>query len=343
MKKYLTKLVNGIELSYTEMEEAAACLLHPQTSESEIAAFLMGINVKGAVPDEMAALSQAIRAASTHKFTAGEAAMDICGTGGDGSNSFNISTTTAFVLASGGVKVIKHGNRGITSRSGSMDVLESLGISLSQNAEEAKKMIEQTNIAFLFAQHVHPQLKKIVKVRKDLGIPTVFNSLGPLTNPVSLTYQVTGVYSPKLLDPYAEVFLKLGRKKAVVIHGAGGMDEASLQGENQLRIIENGSSRAETVRPAELGLKEVSNLEIRGGSPERNADILLSVLEGDRGPFTDTVLLNAGIGFFASEKAGTIKEGIELADSLLQSGRTYSHFKKILEISKAVSKEEAII
>ncbi|PLT29931.1 anthranilate phosphoribosyltransferase [Peribacillus deserti] len=343
MKKYLAKLVAGEEIGFEEMQEAAEVLLDPNTNESEIGAFLMGLNIKGATPGEMAALSQSIRNASTHKFDIGEGSMDICGTGGDGSNSFNISTTTSFVLAAGGVKMVKHGNRGITSKSGSMDVLERLGIPLLQSAKDTKRMVEQTNIAFLFAQHVHPQLKKIVKVRKELGIPTVFNSLGPLTNPVSLTYQVTGVYSAGLLDPYASVFQKLGRKKAIVVHGAGGMDEASLQGENQLRIVENGQVRTETIHPVQVGLKEASNLEIRGGAPERNADILLSVLEGDEGPFTDTVLLNAGIGLYAAEKASTLEEGVNLARELIYSGTAYSHFKKILEASKAISMEEVTI
>ncbi|MBM7693855.1 anthranilate phosphoribosyltransferase [Peribacillus deserti] len=343
MKKFLINLLAGQELGFEDMKEAAEALLNPETSESEISAFLMGLNCKGATPGEMAALSQSIRTASTHKFDIGEGSMDVCGTGGDGSNSFNISTTTSFVLAAGGVKMVKHGNRGITSRSGSMDVLERLGISLIQNPQDTKRMVEQTNIAFLFAQHVHPQLKKIVKVRKELGIPTVFNSLGPLTNPVSLTYQVTGVYSADLLDSYARVFQKLGRKKAVVVHGAGGMDEASLQGENQLRIVENGEITKQTVHPSQFGLKQASNLEIRGGSPERNADILLSVLEGDQGPFTDTILLNAGIGLFTAEKASTLQEGVNLARELIYSGKVYSHFKKVLEASKAISMEEVII
>ncbi|WP_409288532.1 anthranilate phosphoribosyltransferase [Peribacillus sp. SCS-37] len=343
MKNYLRKLQDGKAFTYEEMKEAAHLLLNKETTESEIGAFLMGLSCKDAETAEMAALAAAIREASTHQIEAGEGAMDICGTGGDGSNSFNISTTSALVLASGGVKVVKHGNRGITSRSGSMDVLEKLGISLTQDAKAAGRMVREANIAFLFSQHVHPQLKKIVKVRKDLGIPTIFNSLGPLTNPVNLDYQVTGVYSPSLLDPYAEVFMKMGRKRAVVVHGAGGMDEASLQGENQLRIIDKGEITALTVSAEEFGLEQAGNIEIRGGNPDRNAHILLSVLEGEKGPYSDIVILNAGIGFFASEKAENIYEGVQLAKQLLEKGDAYAHFKKILEVSKSAATKEAVI
>lgn len=265
--------------------------------------------------------------------------MDNCGTGGDGSHSFNISSTSAFVLAGAGIKVAKHGNRSVSSQTGSADVLEKLGISLSFPAEEIESLLEKIGIVFLFAPNVHPALKKIMKIRKDLRIPTIFNLIGPLTNPMNLETQLLGLYRRDKLVTMAEVLGHLGRKRALVVNGAGYLDEASLSGENHLALLDGGRITTFTLLPEDVGLPYYSNEAIRGGDAQKNSEILLSVLKGEKGPYRDTVLFNAGLAIFASGKAETVKEGIKIAQESIDSGAALEKLRALRKASSNVARE----
>src|SRR4051794_13986022 len=240
MKNYLLQLAEHESFSENQMKEAVDLILGEEVSESEIAAFLMGLKSKGETVEEITGIVKAMKA-NTLKFNGKfSGVLDNCGTGGDGSSSFNVSTTSAFVIAGAGIPVAKHGNRSVSSKTGSADVLEYLGINLNLSSERTEEILQEIGLSFLFAPNVHPKLKKVMTVRKQLKIPTIFNFIGPLTNPIELDYQLLGVYRRDLLSVFAEVLLKLGRNRAIVINGAGFMDEASLQGENHLTLLENG-------------------------------------------------------------------------------------------------------
>ncbi|SFE15930.1 anthranilate phosphoribosyltransferase/anthranilate synthase/phosphoribosyltransferase [Lentibacillus persicus] len=341
MKNYLEKLLNRESLTLEEMKDAAETSFNEHVTESELAAFLAGLRSKGETPEEIAGLADVIRTQSSQTTDELANVMDNCGTGGDGSNSFNISTTAAFVLAGAGVKVAKHGNRSISSKTGSADVLEHLGISLSFSKAHVHEMIQENNIAFLYAPHVHPGMKRFMTVRKNLGIPTIFNLIGPLTNPVNLDSQLLGAYRRDMLPVLAETLHQLGRKRALVINGAGYMDEASLAGENHISLMEEGNVTSFTLHPSEVNLPVYANEEIRGGNAKDNAAILLDVLNGNRGAHYDTVLLNAGLGLFANGTAKSINDGVRLAEESIQSGAAKEKLQRLVDYSGKM-KSEAI-
>ncbi len=239
MKETLLKLAEAKHLRYEEMQQAARELFAEDVTDSEIAAFLVALKAKGETAEELAGLASIMREVALDIPVTGDF-MDNCGTGGDGSQSFNISTTAAFVLAGAGMKVAKHGNRSVSSKTGSADVLEALGVSLDATPEHLVEQLETNGIAFLFAQRMHPRVKQIMKVRRDLRIPTIFNLIGPLTNPVPLKTQLLGIYREDMLETMALTLHRLGRKRAIVLHGANGMDEASLAGTNQLVLLDEG-------------------------------------------------------------------------------------------------------
>lgn len=340
MKQYLQLLTNKESLSQEEMKAVAKELFRGDISDSEIAGLLIALKSKGETVDEITGLVDALRGQAlpfTRRFPG---VMDNCGTGGDGSHSFNISTTSSFVIAGAGIKVAKHGNRSVSSKTGSADVLEKLGVNLELPPAYAEELLNQIGIAFLFAPYVHPNVKRIMKVRKDLKIPTIFNLIGPLTNPVQLDYQLLGLYERKYLALYAEVLKKLGRKRAVVVNGAGFMDEASLEGENHIALLENGNITMFVFTPEEVGLSSFSNTLIKGGDVEENARILTSVLKGEKGVYRDTVLLNAGLGIYAGGRASTIIEGVERAKESIDSGRAYATLQALVE--KSAIKEKIV-
>jgi anthranilate phosphoribosyltransferase len=243
------------------------------------------------------------------------------------------------VIAGAGIPVAKHGNRSISSKTGSADVLEYLGINLNLPVEVTEEILAELGIAFLFAPHVHPKLKKVMMVRRQLKIPTIFNFIGPLTNPIDLDYQLLGVYRRDLLPVFAEVLQNLGRKRAVVINGAGFMDEASLQGENHLTLLEDGVISSQRFVPEEVGLPQYDNSAIKGGDSKENAIILKNVLSGEKGACRDTVLLNAGIGIYTSGKAETISEGINMAREVIDSGAAYEKLHRLIEVTRKAQRE----
>ncbi|CAG9610189.1 anthranilate phosphoribosyltransferase [Pseudoneobacillus rhizosphaerae] len=342
MKEYLQRLANRESFSEEEMQEAVGIMLNDeQISDSEIAAFLVALKTKGETVDEISGLVKAIRLNTIGFRRSYSNVMDNCGTGGDGSSSFNVSTTSAFVIAGCGITVAKHGNRSISSKTGSADVLEQLGVELSMPTQLAEELLEEIGIAFLFAPHVHPRLKKVMKVRRELQIPTIFNFIGPLTNPVDLDSQLLGINRRDYLEVFAEVLNKLGRKRALVLNGAGKLDEASLEGENHLIFLQDGVMNKMTLHPEEVGLPSFPNSAIKGGDSKRNAEILLQVLKGEEGAYRDTVLLNAGLAIFTSGIASTIPSGINIAKESIDSGAAYEKLVKLVEKSR-VTKQEVI-
>ena len=320
MKRYLEMVLSGENLTIAEMKQAAQLIFNAETPQAAVGGFLTALRAKGESASEMTGLAQVIREKAVTIPTPTSDVIDNCGTGGDHSQSFNISTTSAFVLAGAGLTVAKHGNRSITSKSGSADVLEALGVELSRTPEQTNDALVKNKIAFLYAPHVHPAMKQVMSIRRDLAVPTIFNLIGPLTNPVELKTQLLGVFRRDLLMTMAEVLQQLGRERALVINGAGHFDEATLAGVNHCVLLENSKLRPFTIHPEEVGLPVVANDQLKGGDAKRNAEIMINVLKGNRGAHRDVVLLNAGLGIFASGKASTIKEGIELAKESIDSG-----------------------
>ncbi|MFC4402768.1 anthranilate phosphoribosyltransferase [Gracilibacillus xinjiangensis] len=340
MKTYLKKVMEKENLTLQEMEEAARLLFSEDTSDIAIGAFLTALKAKGETVDEITGLVNVMLEISPLSLPDDLTdAMDNCGTGGDGSQSFNVSTTSAFVIAGAGITVAKHGNRSISSKTGSADVLEHLGVPLEFTRPQTYEILKENGIAFLFAPNVHPAMKRAMKVRRELGVPTIFNVIGPLTNPVKLTSQLMGTYRRDSLETMASVLHKLGRKRSLIINGAGYMDEASLAGENHLVLLDRGEILRFTLKPEEVNLPVVDNELIRGGDAKENAEILRSILEGKKGPHRDTVLLNAGLGIFANGKAETVQKGVELARESIDSGAALAKLDNLITISNKIKQE----
>lgn len=334
MKNLLNQLLDGKILNKEDMKVVARALFSDEITDSEIAAVLSTLKLRGETIDEITAIVEVLREHAMPITNYYPGVMDNCGTGGDRSYSFNISTTTSFVLAGAGVKVAKHGNRSVSSKSGSADVLEQLGIALDFSSEEVEHLLDKVGIAFLFAPNVHPKMKRIMKVRKELGVPTIFNFIGPLTNPVQLDTQFLGVYRQDMIMKLAEVLKQLGRKRGIVISGTNGMDEASLEGVNELVLLAEGELIPFSIRAEDVGLPSYPNEKIRGGDAKVNAEILLNVLKGELGPFLDTVLFNAGIGLFAAGKVATIKDGVALARETIETGRALEKLNELIAYSE---------
>lgn len=330
MKIFTEKVVNREDLTIAEMEKASELLFSTEVDEVEKAGFLIALKAKGEVVSELTGLAKVMQKKATGMPQIFGEVMDNCGTGGDSSKSFNISTTSAFVLAGAGITVAKHGNRSISSKTGSADVLEELGVKITSTPVEMAEKLAENGIAFLFAQHVHPSMKRIMPVRKKLKVPTLFNLIGPLTNPVPLSTQFLGVYRRDMIANMAEVLNQLGRKRAIVVYGNGGMDEASLAGTNQCVLLENGETTVFDISPEEVGLPRMSNAEIVGGDAKTNAQILRDILTGKRGPKRDVVVLNAALGFYANGKVTSVQEGVTLAQETIDSGAALEKLNNLI-------------
>lgn len=339
MKQFTKKALDQTNLTVREMEEAATRCLLPETSEVEIAAFLTALRSKGESAEELAGMAKVIREQSAYTSLHLPDVMDNCGTGGDYSNSFNISTTAAFILAGAGVNVAKHGNRHISSKTGSADVLEYLGIPLQASQQEVTESIQENAIAFLFAPHVHPALGRLMLIRKQIGLPTIFNTIGPLTNPATLHAQMIGVYAKEQMQPLAEALIHLGRKRALIVHGAGGMDEASLAGENECLLVEDRTITPFTVQPEDVGLDVYPVTAIRGGDAATNADILVRILKGEQSPYSYTAQLNAALGLYAYGKVDSIQEGMKRAQESIASGRALRTLERLIKEDHVHAKE----
>lgn len=334
MKKFIEKLANFEPLTAHEMTNIVENIVNGKVSESQITALLLGLKMKGETVEERTALAQVMKKHAQQIPTTITNAMDNCGTGGDQSFSFNVSTTAAFVLAGGGVQMAKHGNRSISSKSGSADVLEYLGINLDLSPIQLGKVFERAGIVFLFAKNMHPSMKYIMPARLSLGIPTVMNLTGPLIHPMNLETQLIGISRPELLESTAEVLKNMGRKRAVIVSGPDGLDEAGLHGESNIAILENNRIRLEQFTPEDIGMGRVSLEAIRGGDAQENASILVSVLENQASPYLEMTVLNAGLGFYANGKVTNVKDGILLSRQIIASGAAYDKLKLLQEYQK---------
>ena len=330
IKEAIIKLVNKGDLTYDEAFTVMNEIMDGNTTPTQNAAFLAALTTKNTRTETEAEIAGCASAMRSHAMTVEHPykVLDIVGTGGDGSNTFNISTTSAFVISAGGTKVAKHGNRAASSKSGAADCLEALGINLDQPPERAVKLLEDPGICFMFAQRYHSSMKYVGPIRKELGFRTVFNILGPLTNPARPAYQVLGVYDVMLVNPLAHVLSSLGVEKGMVVYGTDGLDEFSPVGPTRICDFEGDKYDTYTVDPEELGISRCSKSDIAGGSPEDNARITLDILKGKQGPKYDTVLLNAGAGLYVSRQASSVKDGMELADKLIADGRAYEQYER---------------
>ncbi len=313
IQEFTNRVSKGENLPYEEMLQAVELVFNEETPKDEIADFLIALSMKGETAQEIAALATVMKSNALNVPVPEGTYIDNCGTGGDGLKSFNISTTSAFVLASAGVSVTKHGNRKISSQSGSSDVLQALGIHTNFTINDSVDMLKQEGITFLYAPNVHPKLKRIGEIRLAIGKPTIFNMTGPLTNPVNLKTQIVGINRPEFVTEYAEVLKILGRERAIVVSGTQGMDEASLDNDNKFALLENGEITPFELRIEDLGLSPVPVTALRGGTPDENAVILKDLLKGKQSAYFDAVLLNSAIGFYAYGTVDSIKDGVELS------------------------------
>ncbi|QSB10333.1 anthranilate phosphoribosyltransferase [Lysinibacillus fusiformis] len=340
MEQLQQKVLQGTHLIYEEMLQAAQWLFQDDTPKEEMASFLTALSAKGETAHEVAALATIMRSFALDVAVKEDHYMDNCGTGGDGLHTFNISTASAFVLAGAGVKIAKHGNRKISSSSGSSDVLEALGIHTAITIPQTVHLLEREGIAFIYAPNVHPKLKRIGEVRRSLGKPTIFNLVGPLTNPVPLSTQFTGINRPNFVMEYASVLQMLGRERAIVVSGPQGLDEASLAGQNTLVLVDKGDLIPFSLTAEDIGLQTAPLEAIRGGNADENAVIMQKILAGEQSPYLDTVVLNAGIGLFGYGQAETIKEGVAMAKESIFSGRARQKLEAVVTYSKQIKEVE---
>lgn len=320
IREALDKLSVGGDLTEELAAQVMIELLAGDIAPSQVGALLLGLRVKGETAEEIAGFARVLRGLS-NTIPAPMATVDTCGTGGDSAGTFNISTTAAFVVAGAGVPVAKHGNRFASGRCGSADVLEQLGVALDLKPEESARNLEETGMAFLFAPLYHPALGKVASHRRELGVRTIFNLLGPLLNPAAAPYQLLGVSSLQILPKLAKALAILGTKRAVVVTGEDGLDEVTLTAKTQAILVEDGQLSSLEIVPEDYGFVRCTLEELRGGGPEENARITLSVLQGGLGPQRDIVVLNAGVALYAAKKAASIMDGVEMAKDSIDSGR----------------------
>ena len=318
-KPLLSKLADGQVLSEEDAETFFSACLRGEPSPAQVAAALTALRMRGETVGEITACARAMRNAAT-KLEHPYPVIDTCGTGGDGQHTYNISTAAALVAAGGGIKVAKHGNRALSSSSGSSDVLSALGVNLACSMEQSRQALDEAGICFLFAPAHHSAMRHVTPVRAELGFRTVFNLLGPLSNPAGAQRQVLGVYDPRLIEPLAKVLGALGAERAWVVHGSG-LDEITTTGPTQICEWREGQTRLFTLTPEAVGLERVSIDALRGGDPKANAAALTALLAGERGPYRDIVALNAAAAFLVADRVETLREGIDLAFTVMDDGR----------------------
>ncbi len=335
IKEAIVKIVNKEDLTYDEAYQVMNEIMSGGTSQTQNAAFLAALSTKSAraeTTDEIAGCAAAMRDHAT-KVDTGMDIFEIVGTGGDNAQSFNISTTSAIVAAAGGMKVAKHGNRAASSKCGTADCLEALGVNIQQDPEKCVELLNEAGMCFFFAQKYHTSMKYVGAIRKELGFRTVFNILGPLTNPGSPKMQLLGVYDDYLVEPLAQVLVSLGVKRGMVVYGMDKLDEISLSSETKVCEIKDGWYKTYMIKPEDFGLTRCTKEDLVGGSPDENAQITRDILGGAKGPKRDAVLMNAGASLYIGGKAENFAEGIELAAKIIDSGEALKTLDKIIEVS----------
>lgn len=335
IKEAIVKIVNKEDLTYDEAYEVMNEIMSGKTTPTQNAAFLAALSTKSAraeTTDEIAGCASAMRAHAI-KVDTGMDVFEIVGTGGDNVHSFNISTTSALVAAAGGMKVAKHGNRAASSQCGTADCLEALGVKIHQTPEKCIELLKKAGMCFFFAQDYHTSMKYVGAIRKELGFRTVFNILGPLTNPGSPSMQLLGVYDEYLVEPLAQVLINLGVKRGMVVYGQDKLDEISLSAPTTICEIRDGWFKTSEIAPEDFGFQRCTREDLKGGTPKENADITLALLKGAKGPKRNAVLMNAGAALYIGGKAGTLKDGIALARELIDSRKALAVLQKLIQVS----------
>lgn len=337
----ITKVLKQLTKKENLTKETMYCVMNEitqgKTSDIEIAAFLTALKTKGETVDEITAAAEVMKSKCIKTDLGTTKTLDIVGTGGDMSNTFNISTASAFVAAAAGIPVAKHGNRALTSKSGAIDVLEALGINVNKTPESEQEIFNKLNLCFMFAQNHHPAMKYAANARKSLKFRTLFNILGPLTNPANASSQLFGVYDKNLTETLAKVISNLGVKNVIVVHGKDGIDEATLTDETYISEGRNGIIKNYTIKPEDFGLKRCQKSDIEGGSAAENAEIILNIFTGkEKGAKKEIVILNSALAIYTFGKTSTIQDGIILAGQLIESGMVKDKLDKYIKISNEV-------
>ncbi|MCI6859325.1 MAG: anthranilate phosphoribosyltransferase [Eubacterium sp.] len=332
IKEAIMKLSRKEDLSYEMAQTVMDEIMSGEADDIQKSAYLTALAMKGETIDEITGSAAGMRAHCVRLLNDMDV-LEIVGTGGDRSNSFNISTTSALVISAGGVPVAKHGNRAASSKCGAADVLEALGVNIMVSPAKSAQMLKDINICFLFAQKYHTAMRYVANVRKELGIRTVFNILGPLSNPAGANMQVMGVYDEKLVEPLAKVLANLGVKNAMVVYGQDQLDEISMSAKTSVCEIKNGQFHSYEIEPEQFGFKKCAKEELVGGSPQENAKITMDILNGEKGPRREAVLLNAGAGFYIAGKANTLEDGVKLAADIIDSKKARERLKDFIRLS----------
>jgi anthranilate phosphoribosyltransferase len=330
IQEAIKKLISPVDLTEEEVIKTMNSIMEGNATPAQIGSFITALRIKGETVEEITGCAKVMRDKAERFVPELDYFIDTCGTGGDGSNSFNISTASAIVASAGGVPVAKHGNRSVSSMTGCADVIEALGVNINITAEQAKKCIEDIGICFMFAPAFHKSMKYAAGPRKELGIRTIFNVLGPLTNPAGAKGQVMGVFDSKLTETLARVLLKLGTEKAMVVHGMDGMDEITTTTSTIVSEVKYGSVISYEIRPEDFGIKVCSKEDLRGGDAKANSEIITSIFKGEKGAKRDIVLLNSAAALYIGKKVQNIKEGIQLAGEIIDTGKASDKLQQLI-------------
>ena len=334
IKEAILKVYKHQDLTYDEAYQTMDEIMSGKASEVQMSAYLTAMSMKGETIDEITASAEAMRAHCVRLLNDKEV-LEIVGTGGDGSNTFNISTTSSIVISAAGVPVAKHGNRSASSKCGAADVLEELGVNIHVPPEKSLECLRKIDLCFLFAQNYHLSMKYVAGVRKELSIRTIFNILGPLTNPAGATMQVLGVYEKELVEPITEVIKNLGVKSAVVVYGMDVMDEISASDKTFVCELKDGKTMSYEISPEYFDMELVSKDELVGGDAKENAEITLKVLKGEKGPRRNAVLLNSAAGLYVAGKVESLREGVKMAAEIIDSGKALKQLEKFIEVTNS--------
>lgn len=335
IKEAIVKIVNKEDLTYDEAYAVMNEIMSGETTATQNAAFLAALSTKSAraeTTDEIAGCAAAMRAHATRVET-GMELFEIVGTGGDNAHSFNISTTSALVAAAGGMKVGKHGNRAASSQCGTADCLEALGVNIDQSPAKCMELLNEVGMCFFFAQKYHTSMKYVGAIRRELGFRTVFNILGPLTNPGTPSLQLLGVYDDYLVEPLAQVLINLGVRRGMVVYGREKLDEISMSAPTSICEIRDGWFKSYEIVPEDFGFARCTKADLKGGTPEENAEITRAILGGEKGHKRNAVLMNAGAALYIGGKANSMKDGVALAAEMIDSGRALETLNKLIEVS----------
>jgi anthranilate phosphoribosyltransferase len=332
IKEAILKLAKKQDLTYAEAEAVMNEIMDGEATDVQKSAYLTALAMKGETIDEITGSAVGMREHCV-KLLHDMDVLEIVGTGGDGANSFNISTTSALVISAAGIPVAKHGNRAASSKSGAADVLEALGVNIKIAPARSTELLKKINICFLFAQNYHVAMRFVGPIRKELGIRTIFNILGPLANPAGANMELMGVYSADLVEPLARVLANLGVKRALVVYGIDGLDEISMSAPTKVCEVKDGTFTSYEIKPEDFGFKRCSKEDLVGGTPEENAQITREILDGKRGPKRDAVLMNSGAAIYMAGKADSIAAGIEMAKEIIDSGKAKEQLEKFIELS----------